>query len=85
VWGTRDNGHVLPLALGIPFEAMTVCILHHSVELLFHTLWQAVTHLTLAGILDRHPNLCLLIGVIAHLGPGCISTAIILSHLVHRT
>ena len=25
-WGTRDNGHVLPLALGFPFETTTVCI-----------------------------------------------------------
>jgi len=24
-WGPRDNGHVLPLALGFPFETTTVC------------------------------------------------------------
>jgi hypothetical protein len=27
-WGTRDNGHVLPLALGFPFETTAVCTLH---------------------------------------------------------
>lgn len=26
-WGTKDNGHVLPLALGFPFETTVVCLL----------------------------------------------------------
>ncbi|KAH9071560.1 amidohydrolase 2 [Lactarius deliciosus] len=47
-WGTRDNGHVLPLALGFPFETTT-----------------AITRLILAGVLDRHPNLRILL---AHSG-----------------
>lgn len=47
-WGTRDNGHVLPLALGFPFETTT-----------------AITRLILAGVLDRHPKLRLLL---AHSG-----------------
>ena len=25
MWGGRDNGHVLPLALGFPFETTIVC------------------------------------------------------------
>jgi aminocarboxymuconate-semialdehyde decarboxylase len=25
-WGEKDNGHVLPLALGFPFETTTVCL-----------------------------------------------------------
>jgi hypothetical protein len=29
-WGPHDNGHVLPLALGFPFETTTVCALHLS-------------------------------------------------------
>ena len=37
-WGTRDNGHVLPLALGFPFETTTVCILHPSDDSLFYLL-----------------------------------------------
>ncbi|KDQ17334.1 hypothetical protein BOTBODRAFT_156094 [Botryobasidium botryosum FD-172 SS1] len=47
-WGERDNGHVLPLALGFPFETTT-----------------AITRLILAGVLDRHPSLKLLL---AHSG-----------------
>ncbi|KAI9508112.1 amidohydrolase 2 [Russula earlei] len=47
-WGTRDNGHVLPLALGFPFETTT-----------------AIARLILAGVLDRHPNLRILL---AHSG-----------------
>jgi aminocarboxymuconate-semialdehyde decarboxylase len=35
-WGTRDNGHVLPLALGFPFETTTVCILHISDDSLIY-------------------------------------------------
>lgn len=64
-WGTRDNGHVLPLALGFPFETTTVCILHLSDDSLIHMMCQAITRLILAGILDRHPNLRLLL---AHSG-----------------
>ncbi|OSX59150.1 hypothetical protein POSPLADRAFT_1108690, partial [Postia placenta MAD-698-R-SB12] len=47
-WGGRDNGHVLPLALGFPFETTI-----------------AVTRLILAGVLDRHPGLRVLL---AHSG-----------------
>jgi len=47
-WGPRDNGQVLPLALGFPFETTT-----------------AITRLILAGVLDRHPDLCILL---AHSG-----------------
>ena len=63
-WGTRDNGHVLPLALGFPFETTIVCIPCSSNDLLFNTL-QAITRLILTGVLDRHPNLRLLL---AHSG-----------------
>ena len=34
-WGTRGNGHVLPLALGFPFETTIVCIPRFSNDLLF--------------------------------------------------
>ncbi|KAF8557025.1 amidohydrolase 2 [Imleria badia] len=47
-FGDRANGHVLPLALGFPFETTI-----------------AITRLILAGVLDRHPNLRLLL---AHSG-----------------
>ncbi|ETW83749.1 hypothetical protein HETIRDRAFT_432845 [Heterobasidion irregulare TC 32-1] len=47
-WGDADNGHVLPLALGFPFETTT-----------------AITRLILAGVLDRHPRLRILL---AHAG-----------------
>ncbi|KAI0315386.1 hypothetical protein OF83DRAFT_1062242 [Amylostereum chailletii] len=47
-WGPLDNGHVLPLALGFPFETTT-----------------AITRLILAGVLDRHPDLRILL---AHSG-----------------
>jgi len=47
-WGDKDNGHVLPLALGFPFETTI-----------------AVTRLILSGVLDRFPNLRLLL---AHSG-----------------
>jgi len=47
-WGPRDNGHVLPLALGFPLETTI-----------------AITRLILAGVLDRHPKLRMLI---AHSG-----------------
>lgn len=33
-WGGKDNGHVLPLALGFPFETTTV---HHSFSSLIQT------------------------------------------------
>lgn len=48
LYGPKDNGHVLPLALGFPFETTI-----------------AVTRLILAGTLDRHPTLKLLL---AHSG-----------------
>ena len=48
LYGPKDNGHVLPLALGFPFETTI-----------------AITRLILAGTLDRHPTLKLLL---AHSG-----------------
>jgi len=48
VWGPQENGHVLPLALGFPFETTT-----------------AVARLILTGLLDKLPNLKLLL---AHSG-----------------
>ncbi|TFY69417.1 hypothetical protein EVJ58_g422 [Rhodofomes roseus] len=47
-WGDKENGHVLPLALGFPFETTI-----------------AVTRLILSGVLDRYPNLRMLL---AHSG-----------------
>ncbi|KAG1755500.1 amidohydrolase 2 [Suillus lakei] len=47
-FGENDNGHVLPLALGFPFETTI-----------------AVTRLILSGVLDRFPDLRLLL---AHSG-----------------
>lgn len=47
-FGTLDNGHVLPLALGFPFETTT-----------------AVARMILAGVLDRHMDLKVLL---AHSG-----------------
>ena len=47
-FGEQENGHVLPLALGFPFETTT-----------------AATRLILSGVLDRHPDLSLLL---AHSG-----------------
>ncbi|KAL5530593.1 hypothetical protein ACEPAF_6851 [Sanghuangporus sanghuang] len=47
-FGERENGHVLPLALGFPMETTA-----------------AITRLILAGVLDRHPNLRILL---AHSG-----------------
>ncbi|KZT13032.1 amidohydrolase 2 [Laetiporus sulphureus 93-53] len=47
-WGEKDNGHVLPLALGFPFETTI-----------------AITRLILSGVLDRHPDLRILL---AHSG-----------------
>ena len=29
-WGEKENGHVLPLALGFPFETTTVSLCLHS-------------------------------------------------------
>ncbi|KAI5481326.1 hypothetical protein MNV49_004948 [Pseudohyphozyma bogoriensis] len=43
-FGEIDNGHVLPLALGFPFETTI-----------------AIARLILAGVLDRHPHLRLLL------------------------
>ncbi|KAI0677029.1 amidohydrolase 2 [Trametes maxima] len=43
-WGEKENGHVLPLALGFPFETTI-----------------ATTRLILSGVLDRYPNLRLLL------------------------
>ncbi|BFZ60296.1 hypothetical protein YB2330_001332 [Saitoella coloradoensis] len=47
-FGPRSNGHVLPLALGFPFETTT-----------------AIARLILSGVLDRFPNLRILL---AHSG-----------------
>lgn len=51
-FGNMPNGHVLPLALGFPFETTIT-----------------ITRLILAGVLDRYPNLRLLL---AHSG-GALS------------
>ncbi|EJD01014.1 amidohydrolase 2 [Fomitiporia mediterranea MF3/22] len=48
LFGERDNGHVLPLALGFPMETTA-----------------AITRLILSGVLDRYPNLRILL---AHSG-----------------
>ncbi|CCM05562.1 uncharacterized protein FIBRA_07789 [Fibroporia radiculosa] len=47
-WGDKENGHVLPLALGFPFETTI-----------------AITRLILSGVLDRYPDLRILL---AHSG-----------------
>ncbi|KAJ3326952.1 hypothetical protein HDU93_002181, partial [Gonapodya sp. JEL0774] len=47
-FGTMQNGHVLSLALGFPFETTI-----------------SISRLILAGVLDRHPNLKL---ILAHSG-----------------
>lgn len=64
-WGEKDNGHVLPLALGFPFETTTV-----RTRLFFpapstnpHP--QAITRFILAGVYDRVPDLRILL---AHSG-----------------
>lgn len=36
-WGEKDNGHVLPLALGFPFETTTVCCFSFQNMLLLFT------------------------------------------------
>jgi len=47
-WGEKENGHVLPLALGFPFETTI-----------------ATTRMILPGVLDRYPDLKVLL---AHSG-----------------
>ncbi len=37
-WGPHDNGHVLKLALGFPFETTAVCTLRPSDDSLIHIL-----------------------------------------------
>ena len=37
-WGEKENGHVLPLALGFPFETTTVRRTRHSIISLIHAL-----------------------------------------------
>jgi aminocarboxymuconate-semialdehyde decarboxylase len=65
-WGEKDNGHVLPLALGFPFETTVVspCILHIGWSLDELSL-QATTRLILSGVFDRFPSLRILL---AHSG-----------------
>ncbi|KAF8529102.1 amidohydrolase 2 [Hysterangium stoloniferum] len=63
-WGENDNGHVLPLALGFPFETTT-----------------ATTRLILSGVLDRHPDLRLLI---AHSGAALPQLSSRLASCIHH-
>lgn len=63
-FGDKANGHVLPLALGFPFETTIVSSVTLS-GITPHEVSQAITRLILAGVLDRHPNLRLLL---AHSG-----------------
>lgn len=62
-FGTQDNGHVLPLALGFPFETTIVSLVHRSFSHHTHVFFQtkAIARLILAGVLDRHPTLPLLL------------------------
>lgn len=64
-WGDKDNGHVLPLALGFPFE--TTIVSTGCSPAIDGTLFclQATTRLILSGVLDRFPSLRLLL---AHSG-----------------
>jgi aminocarboxymuconate-semialdehyde decarboxylase len=65
-WGEKDNGHVLPLALGFPFETTIVCFTADtSLGTQLMKLSQATTRLILAGVFDRYPSLRLLL---AHSG-----------------
>jgi len=63
-WGDKDNGHVLPLALGFPFETTT-----------------ATTRLILAGVLDRYPELRLLV---AHSGATLPQLSSRLASCIHH-
>lgn len=66
-WGEKDNGHVLPLALGFPFETTIVSSLKYRIYELrnFYFSLQATTRLVLSGVLDRYPTLRVLL---AHSG-----------------
>ncbi|KZT39641.1 amidohydrolase 2 [Sistotremastrum suecicum HHB10207 ss-3] len=63
-WGEKENGHVLPLALGFPMETTI-----------------AVTRLILAGVLDRYPNLRLLL---AHSGGALPQLSSRLASCIHH-
>ena len=64
-WGEKDNGHVLPLALGFPFETTIVSrpMLQHvpMIDLVI----KATARLILSGVFDRFPGLRILL---AHSG-----------------
>lgn len=65
-WGDVDNGHVLPLALGFPFETTVVSKPHcWPSASIANAQLQAATRMILSGVFDRHPNLRLLL---AHSG-----------------
>jgi predicted TIM-barrel fold metal-dependent hydrolase len=66
-WGEKDNGHVLPLALGFPFETTVVSLSSAShIYFLIKVLYlQATTRLILSGVFDRFPSLRVLL---AHSG-----------------
>lgn len=72
VWGDKENGHVLPLALGFPLETTIVSStrIRHKLDhcrrltILSHRI-QATTRMILAGVFDRYPSLRLLL---AHSG-----------------
>lgn len=62
-FGEQDNGHVLALALGFPFETTIVCPASpapHATQSNL-SLQQAIARLILFGTLDRHPTLRLLL------------------------
>lgn len=69
-WGEKENGHVLPLALGFPFETTTVSLTPllacmYEAQPSNNTHLQAITRLILSGVFDRHPTLRILL---AHSG-----------------
>ena len=69
-WGEKANGHVLPLALGFPFETTIVrahlaCSHKPNRRWTYRTALQATTRLILSGVFDRYPNLRVLL---AHSG-----------------
>ncbi|KAF9491355.1 amidohydrolase 2 [Pleurotus eryngii] len=63
-WGEKENGHVLPLALGFPFETTV-----------------ATTRLILAGVLDKFPDLRLLL---AHSGGALTQLSSRLASCIHH-
>jgi aminocarboxymuconate-semialdehyde decarboxylase len=81
-WGPLDNGHVLPLALGFPFETTTVCVLlpaRRNVFLLTCSTGGCASHpcgCSRSPPEPTHPPCAL---------GGRASTAVITSCIVYRT